>query len=85
MRKIQLDLAKLRVESFSTAQKDARRGTVRANETGVYECPSAYTGNPGCACEGAGSGHASCVQCPGPTDTCQYCSYTLGGAELCAW
>lgn len=86
MSKIRLDIEDLAVESFDTAggQGDGA-GTVHGREFTVIpdcrtvgsDCRTVQTGNPECpGCQV--SGNASCVWCPGDTNTCYSCSWTDG-------
>jgi hypothetical protein len=87
MRKINLDIDALKVESFETAVRGAEKsGTVRAREYTVdWDCRTAYTGRRDClGCQVSGA--ATCVLCPAPyTNTCVDCSYTNGNGAYCAW
>lgn len=86
MRKFKLDLESLTVESFAPeAAAGPHEGTVHGHaHTLDAECTvTAYSGRPDCVgCQV--SGNATCVLCPGDTETCMECSYTNGEA-FCAW
>ena len=52
MRKIQLDVDGLRVESFAIANEERQRGTVAARE-GTFDCTgygTSCSGSPACIC-----------------------------------
>jgi len=92
MRKINLDIDALKVESFETAMRGAEKpGTVHARgytvdgDTVGSQCRTAFTGRQDClGCQVSGA--ATCVVCPAPyTNTCVDCSYTNGGGAYCAW
>jgi hypothetical protein len=85
MRKTRLSLEQLHVESFATDVADDNMGTVHGHEfTAKFECPTVWTGQANCLrCQN--SGVASCVWCPGDTDTCENCSWTDGDGFACYW
>jgi hypothetical protein len=97
MRKIRLELDRLRVETFVTGAGDELRGTVRARSSeGTYcGCETAATGDAACAdpspactcscyasCDGSPSCRLSCVQTCAAT--CQTCQGQLTCAQTCA-
>ena len=59
MRKLTLNVEKLKVDSFETVDEDRARGTVRAHDTVETEW---CTGYPDCISKGH--------QCQTPNDTC---------------
>ena len=97
MNKLRLNLDELRVEAFLTEEGSGTGGTVQGHSyTYTYgfpyacdhtvnrNCQTAFTGQPNClGCQD--SGNATCVVCPADTKTCEDCSYTGGGGELCYW
>lgn len=84
MSKIRLNIEDLAVESFNTAEGEGDgAGTVHGHWFTVgLDCRSVQSGAPDCpGCPV--SGNASCVWCPGDTNTCYYCSWTNGDGNIC--
>lgn len=70
MRKLSLDLARLRVESFAAGGRGAARGTIRGNDgDSNFEPCAPDTVN----CTPPGSGVATCASCAAS------CDWTCGG------
>lgn len=72
MKKIQLSIEGLRVESFATAAAERRKGTIVGNAKTVYDCPE--TQDPGSGCMSAidacpSSPHAATLPCNGCVGT----------------
>jgi hypothetical protein len=95
MDKIRLDVDELRVQSFATAEGDAKRGTVHAHDapTDQVECPTCNAAWDTCwdTCAGSCGGSCDCgsgdcsnncatYDCSG---TCYWGCYTGGYISLC--
>lgn len=86
MKKIQLDLDALAVETFATTKNDgAGRGTVRGHLSAYYElCNPGDTWQQSCTCE-ATCNAATCYNCGGggsagcatPTGNCCLVNFTV--------
>ena len=90
MNKLRLQLDDITVESFTTQENVARRGTVAANATTgnqfICDCPTNGYENTcrTCSCEGTcgASCDATCAGCPNPSAG-GTCDYTACGDDTC--